>query len=75
VAVLSVEGMTNLTVAPVAFTDDTVTLVGSANLGVVAAVTESASARDGAVAARTQIASTRDAVLTAATATQSFFMH
>ena len=75
VAALSVEGRTNLTVAPVAVTDDTVTLVGAANLDLVAAVTDIASVRDGVVTAGTQIASTRNAVTQAAAATQSFFMH
>jgi hypothetical protein len=74
VAALSVEGRTNFTVAPVAVTDDTVTLVGAANLDVVAAVTDIASVRDGVVTAGTQIASTRNAA-TQAAATQSFFMH
>jgi hypothetical protein len=72
---LSLDGRTNLTVAPVAVTDDTVTLVGAANLGVLAAATDIASVRDGVVAAGTQIASTRNAATAAATATQSFVMH
>jgi hypothetical protein len=75
VAALSLDGRTNLTVAPVAVTDDTVTLVGAANLDVVAAVTDRASVRDGVVAPGTQIASTRNAATAAATATQSFVMH
>jgi hypothetical protein len=75
VAALSVEGRTNLTVAPVAVTDDTVTLVGAENLDVVAAVTDIASVRDGVVDAGTQIASTRSAVTPATATTQSFFMH
>jgi hypothetical protein len=75
VAAQSDEGRTNLTVAPAAVTDDTVTLVGAANFCVLAAVTDIASVPDGAVAAGIQIASTGNAVTPTAAATQSFFMH
>jgi hypothetical protein len=75
VAAQSLDGRTNLTVAPLAVTDDTVTLVGAANLDVLTALADIASVRDGAVAAGTQIASTRNAVTPTGAATQSFFMH
>ena len=73
-AVLSDEGRTNLTTAPVAVTDDTETLVGAANLDVVAATADIDCTWAGALAATAQIASTEDAVMTADMATQSF-MH
>ena len=73
-AVLSDEGRTNLTTAPVAVTDDTETLVGAANLDVIAATADIACTWDGAIAATAQTASTTDAVITADMATQSF-MH
>jgi hypothetical protein len=73
-AALSAEGRTNLTVAHVGVTDDTVTLVGAVNSD-MAAVVRDASAAGGVEAALTQTASTRGAAMTAGAATQSFFMH
>jgi hypothetical protein len=74
VAVLSAEGRTKLTTAPVEVTDDTETLVGAANLDVNAAA-DIASTEGGVFATAAQIPTTRDAVMTAAMANQSFFMH
>jgi hypothetical protein len=62
VAVRSAEGRTNVTVTPVAVTDDTETLVGSDHLDEVAALAGIASIGDAATAA-------------AATATQSLFIN
>jgi hypothetical protein len=73
-AVLSAEGRTNLTVAQVGVTDDTVTLPGAANLGVYAALCDNTSAGDGVEVAVMQTASTRGAAMTAGAATQSFFI-
>jgi hypothetical protein len=74
VAALSAEGRTNLTVAQVGVTDDTVTLVGAANMDVAAPVRDNVSDGDGVEAALTQTASTSGAAMTAGPATQSFFM-
>ena len=60
--------------AQVGVTDDTVTLLGSANLGVNAALRDNTSAGDGVEAALTQTASTRGAAMTAGAATQSLFI-
>lgn len=73
-AAQSAEGRTNLTVAQVGVTDDTVTPAGAANLDVVAAVRDNARPGVGVDAALTQTASTRGAATTTGAAAQSFFM-
>jgi hypothetical protein len=73
VAAQSDEGRTNLTVAQVGDTDDTVTRAGAANSDVVAAVRDNVSGGGGVDKASTQIASTRGAAMTTDPATQDFF--
>jgi hypothetical protein len=51
-----------------------VTLVGAANLDVVAAAGDNTSDEDGVDAALTQTASTRGAAMTTGAATQDFFI-
>jgi hypothetical protein len=74
VAEVSAEGRTNLTVAQVGATADTVTLVGGVNLDMASAAGETVSVEGGVEAALTHTASTRGAAMTAGAATQSFFM-
>jgi hypothetical protein len=73
VAAQSDEGRTNLTVAQVGDTDDTVTRAGAANVDMVAAVRDNASGGGGVDMASTQTASTRGAAMTTDPATQDFF--
>jgi hypothetical protein len=73
VAAQSDEGRTNLTVAQVGDTDDTVTRVGAAKLDVVAAVRDNASGAVGVDMVSMQTASTRGAAMTTDPATQDFF--
>jgi hypothetical protein len=73
-AAQSAEGRTNLTVAQVGVTDDTVTCVGGANLDMVAAAGDKASGGAGVDATSIQTASTRGAAMTTDAAAQDFFM-
>jgi hypothetical protein len=75
VAVPSAEGRANLTVAPVAVTDDTVTLVGASNTGVTLALSANASFPDDPVSPVMVTASASNVAVPAAAATQCFFMH
>lgn len=72
VAVLSEKGRTNVTAAPVAVTDDTETLVGSANLGKDAAMADILIARLGPESALADIFIIRPTAITAARPTQIF---
>jgi hypothetical protein len=74
VAAWSAEGRTNLTVAQVGVTGETVTLVGALNLDVVAAVRENATVGGGADASLRKTASTSGAAMTTGAASQSFFI-
>ena len=72
VAVLSDEGRTNVTVAPVAVTDDTDTLVGSANPGRNDPLADRFIARLGWDTALAEIFMTRPIVITIARLIHSF---
>jgi hypothetical protein len=75
VAVPSAEGRANLTVAPVAVMDDTVTLVGAWNTGVYLALSANTSFPADPVSSAIVTASASKVAVAAAAATQCFFMH
>ena len=75
VAVLSDEGRTKVTVAPVAVTDDTETLVGAANLGRNSALGDIFITRLGNDTPPADIIIARNTANTVARPNQTFLMH
>lgn len=73
-AALSAAGRTKLTVAQVGITDDTVTLAGTANLGMTCEAPDNSTVVDGLEAALMATASARGAAMTAGAAIHHFFI-